>query len=186
MSCPPCLSCLSYPPHLLAPPPFSHCSPTTTQAAAGLPLSFSVTLCQLRVFGFFKYFIYFLAVLGLCCCMCNNRFLQFLQVGVYSLAVECGLLTAVSSLVSDTGFRAQAQQLCAQAQLLRSIRDLPGSGVEPMSPEWQVDSLQLSHQESPQQSFGHYPAFYMPLICKLHSLGLFLRSSNAPLPCFPT
>ena len=38
----------------------------------------------------------------------------------------------------------------ARAPLLRSMSDLPGSGIKPMSPARQVDSLPLSHQESPQ------------------------------------
>ena len=31
--------------------------------------------------------------------------------------------------------------------------DLPGSGIEPLSPDWQSDSLSLSHQGSPETVF---------------------------------
>ena len=99
---------------------------------------------------FFKfiYFIYlFLAVLGLCCFMrafssCSERGLLFLVVR--------GLLIAVASLVAEHGLQARGlQQLwlagsvvvarglssCgSRAQLLHDMWDLPGPGLEPVSP----------------------------------------------------
>ena len=93
-------------------------------------------------------FIYlFWAVLGLCCCArafssCGERGLLFLVVR--------GLLTAVVSLVAEHRLQARGlQQLwhvgsvivarrlssCgALALLLRSMWDLPGPGLEPVSP----------------------------------------------------
>ena len=56
-----------------------------------------------------------------------------------------GLLVAVASLVAGRGPRAW----CAWALLLRGIWDLPGSGIEPVSPSWQADSHPLSQEGSP-------------------------------------
>ena len=46
-------------------------------------------------------------------------------------------------------------KICStQAYLLRSIWDLTGSGIEPMSPTLQADSLPLSHQRSSPNTLG--------------------------------
>ena len=93
------------------------------------------------LFVFNKFIYLFLAVLGLCCCMrafsrCSEQGLLFLMV--------CGLLIAVASLVAEQGLqvcglqqlwcvgsRAQAQQLWRTGC---GMWDLPGPGLEPMSP----------------------------------------------------
>ena len=77
-------------------------------------------------------FILFLAALGLRCCTrafssCGERGLLFVTVR--------RLLIVVVSLVGDHGFQACRLSSCGlQAQLLRSVWDLPGPGLEPVSP----------------------------------------------------
>ena len=63
-----------------------------------------------------------------------------------SVAIACGL--------SRCGSQALEHRLSNSgtgAKLLWRMRDLPGSGIKPLSPElnWQVDSLPRSHQGSP-------------------------------------
>ena len=53
------------------------------------------------------------------------------------------------------GSRAQAQS-CQWALLDRGVWGLPRSGIEPMSPNWQADSLPLRHQGSPFSSFSAF------------------------------
>ena len=83
-------------------------------------------------------------MLGLCCCVwafssCGEGWLLFL--------VVCGLLIAVASLVEETGSRCAGFNSCgsqalkrrlsscgAQAYLLCGMWDLPGLGIEPVSP----------------------------------------------------
>ena len=83
----------------------------------------------------------------------------------YSLVSLRGLLVAVAFLVADPralghkGFRSCSSQALehrlsscsAQAEFLPGTCDLPGPGIEPMSPAWsvQVDSLPLSQGRSP-------------------------------------
>ena len=94
---------------------------------------------------FFKkiYLFLFLVALGLCCCTgtsssCGERGLLFIAVR--------GLLIAGASLVQH-GLQARGLSSCvlqtlerrlsscgAQAQLLRGMWDLPGPGLEPVSP----------------------------------------------------
>ena len=90
--------------------------------------------------------------------------------GSYSPAAVCGLLVALASLVVEHGlqgarastaahvglavssFQAPEHRLnsCgAWALLLQGMWDPPGLGIPPMSLDWQVDSLLLSHQGSP-------------------------------------
>ena len=93
---------------------------------------------------FFKFFIYlFLAVLGLCC---YAGFSLVVVSGSYSLVVVHTLLIPGAFLLpaehwlwgfSSCGFWAleQRRNSCGMwAQLLLSMSNLPGSGIEPMSP----------------------------------------------------
>ena len=94
----------------------------------------------------------FLAALGLHCCA---RAFSSCGEGGLLFVVVCGLLIAVASLVAEHGLQAcKLQQLwhmgfsscglralehrlssCgARAQLLRGMWDLPGPGLEPVSP----------------------------------------------------
>ena len=92
-----------------------------------------------------KYFLFFLAELGLHCCTwafssCGEQGLLFI--------VVLGLLTAVASLIVQHGIQACGLSSCgtqvlecggfsgcgARAQLLGGMWDLPGPGIEPMSP----------------------------------------------------
>ena len=83
----------------------------------------------------------------------------------YSLAVVCSPLTVGLLLQSAgsgcTGFSRRG----SQAQLPRSMQELPEQGSNPGPLCWQVDSLPLSHQRSPSST--------------VLSRGLFL-----PLPSF--
>ena len=93
---------------------------------------------------FFNLIYLFLAALGLCYCArafssCGERGLLFVAV--------CGLLIAVASFVAEHRLQAPGFRSCGawaverrlsscgtQAQLLRGMWDLPGPGLEPMSP----------------------------------------------------
>ena len=136
-----------------------------------------IYLCILK----FIYFIYlFLAVLGLCCCArafsgCSQQGLLFVEV--------CRLLTAAASLVVEhglqarglqqlwhagfsscgtwaqqlwlSGSRVQPQQLwrMAWAQLLCVMWDLPGPGLEPMSPALEGGFLTTAPRGKPTQKY---------------------------------
>ena len=87
------------------------------------------------------YIYLFLAVLGLHCCVDFSLVVESGSRSYSPVAVQ-GLLTAAASLVVEHGLqklwlldsRLQAQQCGAWTQLLLSIWDLPGSGMEPVSP----------------------------------------------------
>ena len=85
---------------------------------------------------FFLYkFIYFIYLFFGCTgsSLLHMGFLQLRRTGA-TLAV-CVLLIAVASLVAEHGFQAHGLSRCgARAQLLRDMWDLPGPGIEPMSP----------------------------------------------------
>ena len=96
------------------------------------------------VFKKINLFIYLLAALGLCCCTrafssCGEWGLPFVEMrglllAVASLAVEHGLQVR---RLSSYGWRDLEHRLSScgtRAQLLRGMWDLPGPGVEPMSP----------------------------------------------------
>ena len=109
-----------------------------------------------KVSLFFNLFILFyllLSVLGLCCCArafssCSERGLLFVAVRrllivVASLVEEhrlqaCGLQQLWHAGFSSCGSRALEHRLSScgsRAQLLCSMWDLPGPGLEPVSPE---------------------------------------------------
>ena len=96
--------------------------------------------------------LYFLAVRGLRCCAGFSLVAASVD---YSLVGVWGLL-----LVRSTGSRAHGFSSCgsralehrlsscgARASSLRGIWDLPGPGIEPVSPALQVDSSPLSHYQ---------------------------------------
>ena len=106
-------------------------------------------------------FIYFLAALGLQCCMSLSLVAAS---GCYSaVAVRSGFSLRWLLLLQSTGSRARRlQQLQlpgsrAQAQLLwcmglvdpRHVVIFPDQGSNPCLLHWQADSLPLSHQGSP-------------------------------------
>ena len=77
-------------------------------------------------------FRFFLAALGLRCCV--RALSSSGERGLLFFAVR-GLLIAVASLVAEHGLYAGRLSSCgARAQPLRSMWDLPGSGLEPVSP----------------------------------------------------
>ena len=83
---------------------------------------------------FLKYlFIYlFMAVLGLC--FCARAFSSCGKWGPLFIAV-CGPRTVAASLVAEHRLQTRRLSNCgSQAQLLRSMWDLPRPGFEPMSP----------------------------------------------------
>ena len=70
--------------------------------------------------------------LGLCCCA--QAFCSCGQGGLLFVAV-CGLLIEAASLVVEHGLQARRLSSCgARTQLLRGMWDLPGPGIEPVSP----------------------------------------------------
>ena len=89
-------------------------------------------------------FIFLLAVLSLCCCT-----------GFFLAAAAGTLCSCGSSASHRSGFSCGAQALerwlngcAAWTLLLLGTWDLPGSGIEPVSPAWAGDSLSLSNQGS--------------------------------------
>ena len=94
-----------------------------------------------NLFSFFFFFniylfILFLPVLGLLCKLgfCARAFSSCGKRGPLFIAVR-GPLTIVASLVAE--HRLQTRRLCScgsRAQLLRGMWDLPGPGLEPVSP----------------------------------------------------
>ena len=99
-----------------------------------LSLSFSGhAQCQMLYYFFFNLFIYlFLAVMGLRCCIrafssCSERWLLFVVVR--------RLLIAVASLVAEHRLQARGlQQLWLSGFVARGMWDLPGPGLEHVSP----------------------------------------------------
>ena len=102
----------------------------------------------IHLFSFFiNLFIYlFMAVLSLRCCAwafsgCGEQGLLFVAVWQLLLLRSTGSRRAGFSSCGSwaqqlwlAGSRAQAQQCGARAQLLRGMWDLPGPGLEPVSP----------------------------------------------------
>ena len=91
-------------------------------------------------FVFYKKFFYFLTVLGLHCCL--RAFSNCCQQELL-LIVVCSLLIAVASFIAEhrlEGMRASEVAVLglsscdSWAWLLQDMCDLPGPGVEPMSP----------------------------------------------------
>ena len=63
-------------------------------------------------------------------------------------------------------------------------RDLPNPGIEPASPDWQVDSLPLSHLEAPTHITGYkveVPQVPQILLHETKSASKFLKDLNASL-----
>ena len=86
----------------------------------------------LLIYLFIYLFILFLAALGLHCC--TWAFSSCGEWGLLFVAVH-GLLIALASLFGSTGSRHAGFSSCGtQAQLLRSMWDLPRPGIEPVSP----------------------------------------------------
>ena len=121
-------------------------------------------------------------MLGLCCYAgsspvvasgsCSLAAMCALLVALAFLAVEHGLQGTRASIAAPVGlavgsFQAPEHRLnsCGtQAFLLHGMWDPPGLGIQPMSLDWQVDSLLLSHQGSPLFSvkikkFAYGPVF---------------------------
>ena len=116
-----------------------------------LKMSTKRKLTIVKVFSL-QLFFFFLAVLGLrCCawafCSCGERGLRFVALcgashcggfsccGVRALGTQASVV--VARRLSSCGSRALERRLSscgAWAQLLRSVWDLPGPGLEPMSP----------------------------------------------------
>ena len=83
-------------------------------------------------------------MLGLCCC---TGFSPVETSWSNSLAPVHGLLIAVASLVVVHRLNSVEHGFIALRHMGSSC--LPGSGIEPMSPAWQVDTLPLIHLRSP-------------------------------------
>ena len=103
------------------------------------------------VFFFFFKFIYFLnlfiAVLGLR--FCARAFSSCGKWGPLFIAVR-GPLTIAASLVAEHRLQMRRLSNCgSRAQLLRGMWDIPGPGLEPVSPALAGGFLTLRHQGSP-------------------------------------
>ena len=121
-------------------------------------------------------------MLGLHCCL---GFSLVVEIGSYfscgSWASNHGSLSCCGAQVlgcegfSDCGSRALEHRLnsCgAQALLCRGMWDLPGPGIEPMSPALAVDSLPLSHQGDPASLFNFSESLVPDLQNRNHSTHL--------------
>ena len=81
---------------------------------------------------FFNYIYLFLAVLGHHCCMWD--FSSCGEWGLLFVAVH-GLLLAVAAFVAEHGLQTCGLSSCGtRAQLLHGMWNLPGPGIEPVSP----------------------------------------------------
>ena len=105
---------------------------------------------------------YFLAALGLRCCMC--AFSSCGEEGL--LSVACGLLIAVASLAAEPGFWVRGPQQLWYTGSVVVVHRLESTGSAAPKCElfadqesnlcplhWQADSLPLSHQGSPHLHF---------------------------------
>ena len=112
------------------------------------------------LFCFVLLFIYlFLAVLCLCCCarafsFCGKRGLLLLAVrrlivAVASLVAEHGLQTCGLSSCSSQALEHRLSGCGSRAQLFRGMWDLPGPGLEPVSPALAGGFLTTAPQGKP-------------------------------------
>ena len=98
------------------------------------------------IFSFLTLFIYLFIFVCIGSSLLHAGFLQLQRVGA-TLRCGAGVLIVVASLVAEHGLQACGLSSCgsrslerrlsscgAQSQLLRSMWDLPGSGLEPVSP----------------------------------------------------
>ena len=116
-------------------------------------ISFSSMLIHLFLSGFFFLIYLFLAALGLHCCAwafsrCCERGLLFVAVRdcnvsllwlllLWSMGSRCVASVVVAHGLSSCGSRALERRLSscgARAKLFRGMWDLPGPGIEPVSP----------------------------------------------------
>ena len=91
----------------------------------------------------------------LCCSAWASHCGGFSCCGAWALSVWASVV--VPRRLSSCDSRALECRLSscgARAQLLRSMWDLPGLGLEPVSLHWQVDSQPLRHQGSPCMFFN--------------------------------
>ena len=90
-----------------------------------------------------------LAVLGLC------YYVGFSLVTGFSLVAVCGLLLAVASLVAEHGLEGALATVVGAYGLSCSTAcgSFLDQGSNPCLLHWQVDSLPLSHQGSPDLAF---------------------------------
>ena len=103
-----------------------------------MPWSFFV--CFLFSFNLFILIYLFLAALGLCCCV--QAFSSCSEQGLSFIAVHRRLIEVASLCCGARALGAQASVVMARrlsscgtrALLLRSMWDLPGPGLEPVSP----------------------------------------------------
>ena len=99
-------------------------------------------------FFFLIYFYLFIAVLGLR--FCARAFSSCGKRGPLFIAVR-GPLTIAASLVVEHRLQMHRLSNCgSRAQLLRGMWDIPGPGLEPVSPALAGGFLTLRHQGSPQ------------------------------------
>ena len=97
-----------------------------------LTFLFLINIYLLFIIFIFIYFILFLAVLGLC--FCARAFSSCSERGPLFIAVR-GPLTVAASLVAEHKLQTHRLSSCGSgAQLLRSMWDLPGPGLKPVSP----------------------------------------------------
>ena len=111
------------------------------------------------LFKIISFISLFLAALGL---QCSARALSGCSEQGLLVTVVLRLLGAVASLLQSVGSRRAGFSSCdsqapehrlsscdARAQLLLHAWDLPGPGVGPCTPCWQVDSYPLHHHGVP-------------------------------------
>ena len=102
---------------------------------------------------FLKNFVYLvLPASGLCCCA---GFSLVVASGGRSSAAACGLLIAVASLVAEQRLKGPRTSVVVAHGLSCSLACgvFLDQGLNPFVLHWQVDSLPVSHQGSPQWYF---------------------------------
>ena len=116
---------------------------------------------------------------ALCCRVWASHRSGFSCCGAWALGAGASVVAAhgLSSCASWTPTHG-LNSCGAWASLLLGMWLLPGPGIEPVSPAWQVDSLTLSHQGNPTITFKvHLKPSSSHLLCSL------LRGNHDPELC---
>ena len=101
--------------------------------------------------------------MGLRCC--TRAFSSCSERGLLFIAVR-GLLIVVASLVAEHGLQARGLSSCgARASLLRLMWDLPGPGLEPVSPALAGGFLTTAPPRKPPPHFPVFNFLYGKVLC---------------------
>ena len=121
-----------------------------------LKIKFIERMFCLSLLNFIYLFIYGCVGSSFLC----EGFLQLWQVGPFFIAVH-GPLTIAASLVAEHRLQTRRLSTCGSwAQLLRGMWDLPGPGLEPMSPALAGGFLTTAPPGKPRPFFNWVVCFF--------------------------